>query len=68
MDKLAAEGENGMMDPIAPGIRAGSDTSHLAILGYDPYTYTPAEVLLKRRVSAWMFAAEISPSDATSLP
>lgn len=39
MDKLAAEGENGMMDPIAPGIRAGSDTSHLAILGYDPYKY-----------------------------
>ncbi|MHB1458088.1 MAG: 2,3-bisphosphoglycerate-independent phosphoglycerate mutase [Armatimonadota bacterium] len=39
MNRLAAEGENGLMDPIAPGIRAGSDTSHLAILGYDPYTY-----------------------------
>jgi 2,3-bisphosphoglycerate-independent phosphoglycerate mutase len=37
LDKLAAEGECGLMDPIAPGIRAGSDTSHLAILGYDPY-------------------------------
>ncbi len=41
LDRVAAEGECGQMDPIAPGIRAGSDTSHLAILGYDPYeTYT----------------------------
>jgi 2,3-bisphosphoglycerate-independent phosphoglycerate mutase len=39
LDKLAAEGECGIMDPIAAGIRAGSDTSHLAILGYDPYKY-----------------------------
>ncbi len=37
MDRLAREGECGLMDPIAPGIRAGSDTAHLAILGYDPY-------------------------------
>lgn len=39
IDKLAAAGENGLMDPIAAGVRAGSDTSHLAILGYDPYKY-----------------------------
>lgn len=37
MNRLAREGENGYLDPIAPGIRAGSDTAHLAILGYDPY-------------------------------
>jgi 2,3-bisphosphoglycerate-independent phosphoglycerate mutase len=37
MDRLATEGECGIMDPIAPGVRAGSDTSHLALLGYDPY-------------------------------
>jgi 2,3-bisphosphoglycerate-independent phosphoglycerate mutase len=41
MDRLASEGECGLMDPIAAGVRAGSDTSHLALLGYDPYkTYT----------------------------
>lgn len=39
MDRLAAEGISGLMDPIAPGIRAGSDTAHLAILGYNPYEY-----------------------------
>jgi 2,3-bisphosphoglycerate-independent phosphoglycerate mutase len=37
LDRIAAEGECGQMDPIGPGIRAGSDTSHLAILGYDPF-------------------------------
>ncbi|MCS7300850.1 MAG: 2,3-bisphosphoglycerate-independent phosphoglycerate mutase [Fimbriimonadales bacterium] len=37
LDRLAREGECGLMDPIAPGVRAGSDTAHLAILGYDPY-------------------------------
>ncbi len=39
LDLLAAQGECGLMDPIGPGVRAGSDTAHLAILGYDPYTY-----------------------------
>ncbi|MFB3883439.1 MAG: 2,3-bisphosphoglycerate-independent phosphoglycerate mutase [Armatimonadota bacterium] len=38
MDRVAASGECGQMDPIGPGVRAGSDTSHLAILGYDPFT------------------------------
>jgi len=49
LDRVAAEGECGQMDPIGPGIRAGSDTSHLALLGYDPFqVYTgrgPFEVL-----------------------
>jgi len=29
----------GLMDPVGPGVRPGSDTSHLAILGLDPYVY-----------------------------
>lgn len=41
LDALAAEGESGLMDPIAVGVRGGSDTGHLAILGYDPYKYYP---------------------------
>ncbi|WP_456418832.1 2,3-bisphosphoglycerate-independent phosphoglycerate mutase [Methanocaldococcus infernus] len=37
MDKIAEEGICGLMNAIDIGIRPGSDTSHLAILGYDPY-------------------------------
>jgi 2,3-bisphosphoglycerate-independent phosphoglycerate mutase len=37
LDRIAVEGECGQMDPIGPGVRAGSDTSHLSILGYDPF-------------------------------
>ncbi len=39
LDALAYGGINGIMDTVGPGIRPGSDTSHLAILGYDPYRY-----------------------------
>ncbi len=39
LDRIARESVVGLMDPISPGIRAGSDTSHLNILGYDPYEY-----------------------------
>ena len=36
MDWFAANGACGLLDPIAPGVCPGSDTSHLALLGYDP--------------------------------
>ena len=39
LDKLAELGINGIMDTIAPGIRPGSDTAHLALLGYDPFKF-----------------------------
>jgi 2,3-bisphosphoglycerate-independent phosphoglycerate mutase len=35
LDALAARGITGMMNAIGIGMRPGSDTSHLAILGYD---------------------------------
>jgi len=36
MNHLVSTGLGGILFPITPGIRAGSDTSHLSILGYDP--------------------------------
>jgi len=37
LDWFSVNGTSGIMDVIAPGVRPGSDTSHLALLGYDPY-------------------------------
>lgn len=39
LNTLAKTGICGIMDPISPGIRAGSDTSHLNLLGYPPQLY-----------------------------
>ncbi len=39
LDSMAEMGINGIMDTIAPGVRPGSDTSHLALLCYDPHKY-----------------------------
>lgn len=41
LDWFLDHGQGGLCDPIAPGIRPGSDTAHLSILGYDvKETYT----------------------------
>jgi len=39
LDQLARESECGIMYSLGRGIVPGSDTSHLAILGYDPAEY-----------------------------
>ncbi len=39
LDRISREGCTGIMDTIAPGIRPGSDTAHLSLLGYPPGQY-----------------------------
>jgi 2,3-bisphosphoglycerate-independent phosphoglycerate mutase len=39
LNSLSSHGTTGLMSPVSYGIRAGSDTSHLSILGYDPHKY-----------------------------
>ncbi|HEC81447.1 MAG TPA: phosphoglycerate mutase, partial [Thermoplasmatales archaeon] len=36
IDELARRGVTGLLDPIKPGVRPGSETAHLSIFGYDP--------------------------------
>lgn len=38
-DTLAKNGRTGIMDVVKPGVIPGSDTGHLALLGYDPDKY-----------------------------
>ncbi|MFW9991513.1 MAG: 2,3-bisphosphoglycerate-independent phosphoglycerate mutase [Candidatus Odinarchaeota archaeon] len=37
LDNLSAKGLCGLMDVLKPGMVPGSDTAHLALLGYDPF-------------------------------
>ena len=49
MDELAAKGEIGMVHTIPDGMKPGSDTANLSVLGYDPQIYysgrSPLEAL-----------------------
>lgn len=73
LDALAASGAVGLVDPIGPGIRPGSDTAHLALLGYDPHEiYTGRGVFeclgigLDVRSGDICFRANLATVEATS--
>jgi 2,3-bisphosphoglycerate-independent phosphoglycerate mutase len=39
LDLLARDGACGMLSPISLGVPPGSDTAHMAVLGYNPYEF-----------------------------
>ncbi len=59
MDYVAASGITGLMDPIEPGVRPGTDTGHIAIFGYDPYKFYPGRGPLE----AAGIGIELNPGD-----
>ena len=62
LDRLAAEGLTGLLEPVGPGITPGSGPGHLALFGYDPVRF----VLGRGALSAAGLGIELLPGDVAA--
>jgi 2,3-bisphosphoglycerate-independent phosphoglycerate mutase len=62
LDRLAAEGVTGLLEPVGPGITPGSGPGHLALFGYDPLAF----LLGRGTLSAAGLGVELRPGDVAA--
>jgi 2,3-bisphosphoglycerate-independent phosphoglycerate mutase len=62
LDRLAAEGSTGLVEPVGPGITPGSGPGHLALFGYDPLAFE----LGRGALSAAGLEVELKPGDVAA--
>src|SRR5436305_970997 len=62
LDRLAAEGSVGLVEPVGPGITPGSGPGHLGLFGYDPVEYE----LGRGALSAAGLDVELKPGDVAA--
>jgi 2,3-bisphosphoglycerate-independent phosphoglycerate mutase len=62
LDRLAAEGVSGLVEPVGPGITPGSGPGHLGLFGYDPEVFE----LGRGALSAAGLDFELRPGDVAA--
>jgi 2,3-bisphosphoglycerate-independent phosphoglycerate mutase len=62
LDRMAAAGSCGLLEPVGPGITPGSGPAHLGLFGYDPYEF----VLGRGALSAAGLEVELKPGDVAA--
>src|SRR5437763_4048605 len=62
LDRLAADGTTGLVEPVGPGITPGSGPGHLGLFGYDPERFE----LGRGALSAAGLDFELRPGDVAA--